>query len=154
MYFTICSLAPKVVFGVGKKPRRIYLTWEEGNTPDLVLEVASPSTYHQDFGPKKELYASVLAVKAYYIYDPYRDITPSFIRYRLVDGEYEEIAFVKGRLPSSVLGALELGEHEGILRFYDPATQRWFQPPEERAEQAEVELAEALAELERLCSKA
>lgn len=107
MYFPICSLAPKVVFGVGKKPRRTYLTWEEGNTPDFVLEVASPSTYYQDFGPKKELYASVLAVKEYYIYDPYGDITPSFIGYRLVDGEYQEIAFVEGRLPSTVLGDLE-----------------------------------------------
>ena len=141
------SVAPDVfvVFGVGKKPRRTYLTWEEGSTPDFVLEVASPSTYQHDFGPKKQLYTSVLAVTEYYIYDPYRDITPSFIGYRLVDGEYQEIAIVEGRFLSTVLG-LELGEHEGILRLYDPATQQWWQPPEERAEQAE-------AELERLRTK-
>ena len=149
------SIAPDVfvVFGVGKKPRRTYLTWEEGSTPDFVLEVASPSTYQHDFGPKKKLYASVLAVKEYYIYDPYQDITPSFIGYRLVDGEYQEIAFVEDRLPSAVLGGLELGEHEGDLRLYDPATQQWLQSPKERAEQAEAELAEALAELERLRTK-
>ena len=151
----IKSVAPDVfvVFGVGKKSRRTYLTWEEGNTPDFVLEVASPSTYQHDFGPKKHLYASVLAVKEYYIYDPYGDITPSFIGYRLADGEYQEIAFVEGRLPSTVLGGLELGEYEGDLRLYNPATQRWLQPPEERAEQAEAELAKALAELERLRTK-
>ncbi|MDE0685984.1 MAG: Uma2 family endonuclease, partial [Candidatus Poribacteria bacterium] len=105
------SIAPDVfvAFGVGKKPRRTYLTWAEDNTPDFVLEVASPSTYQQDFGRKKELYATILAVKEYYIYDPYGDITPSFIGYRLVDGEYQEIAFVEERLPSTVLG-LELGE--------------------------------------------
>ena len=145
------SIAPDVfvVFGVGKKPRRTYLTWEEGNTPDFVLEVASPSTYQHDFGSKKELYASVLAVKEYYIYDPYGDITPSFVGYRLVNGEYQEIAFVDGRLPSTVLD-LELAEYEGDLRLYNPATQRWLQPPEERAEQVEAELAKALAELERL----
>ena len=36
------SVAPDVfvVFGVSKKPRRTYLTWEEGNTPDFVLELA------------------------------------------------------------------------------------------------------------------
>ena len=141
-----------VVFGVGKKPRRTYLTWEEGNTPDFVLEVASPSTYQHDFGSKKELYASVLAVKEYYIYDPYGDITPSFVGYRLVNGEYQEIALVDGRLPSTVLD-LELIEHEGDLRLYNPATQRWLQPPEERAEQVEAELAKALAELERLRAK-
>ena len=149
------SIAPDVfvVFGVGKKPRRTYLTWEEGSTPDFVLEVASPSTYQHDFGPKKQIYASVLAVKEYYIYDPYGDITPSFIGYRLTDGEYKEIAFVEGRLPSTVLGDLELGEHAGDLRLYNPATQQWLQPPEERAEQMEAELAEALAELERLRAK-
>lgn len=141
-----------VVFGVGKKPRRTYLTWEEGNTPDFVLEVASPSTYQHDFGPKKQLYASVLAVKEYYIYDPYGDITPSFVGYQLVDREYQEIAFVEGRLPSTVLG-LELGEYEGGLRLYDSATQQWLQPPEERAERAESELAEALVELKRLRAK-
>ena len=148
------SIAPDVfvVFGVGKKPRRTYLTWEEGNTPDFVLEVASPSTYQHDFGSKKELYASVLAVKEYYIYDPYGDITPSFVGYRLVNGEYQEIAFVNGRLPSTVLD-LELAEYEGDLRLYNPATQRWLQPPEERAEQVEAELAKALAELERLRAK-
>ena len=35
---------------------------------------------------------------------------------------------------------LELGEHEGILRLYNPTTPQWLQPPEERAEQAEAEL--------------
>ena len=148
------SIAPDVfvVFGVGKKPRRTYLTWEEGNTPDFVLEVASPSTYQQDLGPKKELYASVLTVKEYYIYDPYGDITPSFIGYQLVGGEYQEIAFMEDRLQSAVLG-LELGEYEGELRLYNPTTQQWMQPPEERAERAEAELAKALAELERLRAK-
>ena len=33
---------------------------------------------------------------------------------------------------------LELGEHEGILRLYNPTTPQWSQPPEERAEQAEA----------------
>ena len=148
------SVAPDVfvVFGVGKKPRRTYLIWEEGNTPDFVLEVASPSTYQHDFGSKKQLYASVLAVKEYYIYDPYGDITPSFVGYQLVDGEYQEIAFVEGRLPSAMLG-LELGEYEGVLRLYDPRSQQWLQPPEERAERAEAKLAKALAELERLRAK-
>ena len=148
------SVAPDVfvVFGVGKKPRRTYLTWEEGSTPDFVLEVASPSTYQHDFGPKKQLYASVLAVKEYYIYDPYQEITPSFIGYQLVDGEYQEIAFVEERLPSTVLG-LELGEHEGTLRLYNPTTQQWLQSPEERAERAEAKLAKALAEVERLRAK-
>ena len=145
-----------VVFGVTEKSRRTYLTWEEGHTPDFVLEVASPSTHRRDMGHKKALYASVLGVKEYYIYDPHGEMHPSFIGYRLVDGVYQEIDFVDERLPSHVLG-LELGERESRLGLYNPETGQWLQPPAERAEQeslarqrAEAKLAKALAELERL----
>ena len=152
-----------VVFGVEKKRRRTYLTWEEGRTPDFVLEVASPKTFSNDMKEKKVLYASVLAVKEYYIYDPLGQIVPSFIGFRLIDGAYQEIDFVHNRLPSAVLG-LELGERDGDLRLYNPDTSQWLQTPSERAEDAEAraqlatnacqnaeaELAKALAEIERL----
>lgn len=152
-----------VVFGVEKKRRRTYLTWEEGRTPDFVLEVASPKTFSNDMKEKKALYASVLAVQEYYIYDPLGQIVPSFIGFRLIDGAYQEIDFVHNRLPSAVLG-LELGERDGDLRLYNPDTSQWLQTPSERAEDAEAraqletnarhnaeaELAEALAEIERL----
>ena len=145
-----------VVFGVEKKLRRTYLTWAEANTPDFVLEVASPKTFKNDMGHKKELYASVLAVKEYYIYDPLGQIVPSFVGYRLIDGAYQEIDFVNERLPAKTLG-LELGEHDGKLRLYNPNTLQWLQTPSEevkevrtRAKNAEAELAKALAEIERL----
>ena len=162
-----------VVLGVSKKRRRTYLTWEEGNTPDFVLELASPSTFRQDMRRKKKLYASVLSVKEYYIYDPYGEINPYFIGFRLEDGEYQEIDFVNERLVSEVLD-LELGEHNGILRLYDPSTEEWLQPPPERVEDAEeraqtaeeraqqetvarqnleAELAKALLEIEQLREK-
>ena len=133
------SISPDVfvVFGVAKKQRNTYLTWEEAHTPDFVLEVASPSTFNRDMGQKKDLYASVLKVKEYYIYDPLGEIVPSFIGYRLTDGIYQEINFVNERLPSAVLG-LELGEHRNELRLYDPKTSQWLQTPPERAENAET----------------
>ena len=143
------SISPDVfvVFGVEKKLRNTYLTWNEANTPNFVLEVASPNTFREDMGKKKDLYASLLAVKEYYIYDPLGQIVPSFIGYRLIDGEYEEIEFVDDRLPSAVLG-LELGEHEGVLRLYNPNNSQWLQTPPERAENAEAraENAEIRAE--------
>ncbi len=151
------SVAPDVfvVFGVSKKERRTYRTWEEGKTPDFVLEAASPSTYHKDITDKKELYASVLGVPEYYIYDPYAEVQPHFQGYRLVDGVYEAIEFVDGRLPSVVLG-LDLGERDGNLSLYDPSRSVWISPPKERiteaearAENAEAELAKALAALRR-----
>ena len=152
------SVAPDVfvVRGVSKKQRGTYLTWEESHTPDFVLELASPSTFRYDLTGKKDLYESVLKVKEYYIYDPLHQIQPHFIGFRLVDGVYQEIAFVNERLPSSVLN-LELGERDNTLRLYDPTIEQWLSPPEERveqaeerAEQAEAELAKALATLERL----
>jgi Uma2 family endonuclease len=159
------SISPDVfvVFGVEKKQRNTYLIWAEAQTPDFVLEVASPSTFSKDIGEKKELYASVLAVKEYYIYDPMGQIVPSFVGYRLIDDVYQEIDFVNDRLPSETLG-LALGEHDGNLRLYNPTTSQWLQTPQERAKtaearaqqevnarkNAEAELEKALAEIERL----
>ena len=170
------SVAPDVfvVHGVAKKQRRTYLIWEEGKTPDFVLEVSSRSTHRKDMSEKKSLYAEVLEVKEYYIYDPESEIEPKFIGYELIDGVYHEIDFVDSRLPSSVLG-LELGERGGVLRLYNPRTREWLQPAPERAQQeadaeararqnaearaqqeadarqnAESELSQALAELQRL----
>ncbi len=145
------SISPDVfvAFDVEKKQRNTYLTWAEAQTPDFVLEVASPSIFPKDIGEKKDLYASVLAVKEYYIYDPMGQIVPSFVGYRLIDGEYQEITLINDRLPSETLG-LELGEHDGNLRLYNPTTSQWLQTPQERATNAEAELAKALAEIERL----
>ena len=123
------SVSPDVfvAFGVSKKRRRTYKIWEEGHAPNFVLEVASPSTYRHDLTRKKDLYASVLGVREYYIYDPYHEVNPYFQGYRLVDGVYEDIAFVDERLPSHVLG-LELGERDGVFGLYDPSRSVWLQP--------------------------
>ena len=51
-----------------------------------------------------------------------------------VDGVYREIDFVCSRLPSRVLG-LELGEHDGVLRLYDPVRAQWLHPLSERVQQ-------------------
>lgn len=144
------SVAPDVfvVFGVSKKDRRTYRTWEEGHTPDFVLEATSPSTYRKDITEKKTLYASILGVREYYIYDPYQEVSPHFQGYRLIDGTYEPMEFVNGRLPSAVLG-LELGERDGNLGLYDASRSTWVSPPkarvvaaETRAENAETRASE------------
>ena len=133
------SVAPDVfvIFGVGKKDRRTYAVWEEGATPDFIIEIASLGTYRQDFSEKKTTYASILGVKEYYIYAPYEDPRLPFVGYRLVDGEYEEMDFGNDRLQSEVLG-LELGEHEGELRFYNPSLGEWVEPPAVRFNAAEM----------------
>ena len=51
------SVSPDVLvsFGLGKKPRRTYLVWEEGKVPDFVMEFSSKNTYRNDLGHKMEL---------------------------------------------------------------------------------------------------
>ena len=126
------SVSPDVfmVRGVSKKELRTYKTWEQKPTLDFVLELASPSTFRRDFTEKKEIYAKMLRVKEYYIYDPYHEIEPSFIGFRLVGEAYEEIAYVNDRLPSAVLD-LELGERDGVLRLYNLGTAEWLYPSRE-----------------------
>ena len=166
------SVSPDVfmVRGLSKKELRTYKTWEQPPTLDFVLEVASPSTYTRDFNEKMEIYAKILKVKAYCIYDPYHEIEPYFVGFRLVGEAYEEIPFVNGRIPFEVLG-LELGEHEGVLRLYDPVKSAWLYPSgerldkvvsrleeeslarqeaESRAQHAEAELEKLRAALQRL----
>ncbi len=46
-----------------------YLAWEIGKIPDFALEVASPSTAHNDCGAKRDLYAQ-LGVTEYWRFDP------------------------------------------------------------------------------------
>ena len=137
------SISPDVfmVRGVSKQELRTYKTWEQQPTLDFVLEVASPSTYTRDFNEKMEIYAKILRVKEYCIYDPYHEIDPYFVGFRLVGQAYEEIPFVNERIPSEVLG-LELGEHNGVLRLYDPVKAEWLYPSGERLDEVESRLEE------------
>ncbi len=159
------SISPDVfmVRGLSQKDLRTYKTWEQPATLDFVLEVASPSTFENDFTVKKEIYANILGVKEYYIYDPYHEIEPAFIGFRLVGEAYQEIAFVNERFPSEVLG-LELGERDGVLRLYNLVTREWLSTSQERVnaaearaeqeswarQEAEAELAKLRETLERL----
>ena len=131
-----------MVRGVAKKSLRTYKTWEQQPHLDLVIEFASPSTYANDFTEKKAIYEQILRVKEYCIYDPYGEIDPPFVGFRLVGDRYEEIAFVEGRLPLETLG-VELGERDGVLRLYDPVTETWAGPSREHVDEATARASEA-----------
>ena len=122
------SVAPDVfvVFGVEDRMRMHYLVWEEGKAPDFVLEVASKSTWREDLGPKRDLYAR-LGVKEYWMYDPTGEyFAPVLQGLRLAGGAYVRklpVASPDGALTlsSETLG-LELRARGGEMRFRDPAT--------------------------------
>ena len=124
------SVAPDVfvVFGVPNHIRPTYKVWEEGKSPDFVMEITSRHTRRKDQGAKRELYES-LGVREYWQYDPTGDyLEPRLRGMRLMGGEYEELTETRlgdGTLVmySAVLG-LEVRVEEGGLRFRDPETGR------------------------------
>ncbi len=127
-----------VIFGVEKRDRRTYKTWEEQDkTPDFVLEITSKTTRTKDQGAKKGIYA-FLGIREYFQYDPTGDyLTPQLQGLRLVEGNYfpvptNTLADGTLSLPSEVLG-LELRVKSGEMRFYDPATKQNLLTYEEEA---------------------
>src|SRR5215208_946897 len=77
-----------VVFGVPKRERLNYRLWEEGRSPNVVIELTSSSTRREDTRQKVELYRDVLRVPEYFLFDPYGDyLDPRFQGFRLTAGE-------------------------------------------------------------------
>ena len=123
------SIAPDVfvVFGVEKRQRLNYKLWEEGRAPSFVLEVASPSTWREDVGRKRSVYAR-LGVREYWQYDPLGEHLPARLQgERLTTTGYVRQPAATGldgtlTLRSETLG-LELRAAPGReMRFRDPAT--------------------------------
>lgn len=146
-----------VVLGVPKRLRRSYFIWKEGKTPDFVIEITSKSTYSEDQGIKRGLYA-MMGVREYFQYDPTGDyLKPRLKGLKLVDDNYLPIpadTLPNGdiSLYSSILG-LELHLEQGELRFYDPNSGRkllTYQEAEAARLVAEARLAELEARLRAL----
>ena len=139
-----------VVRGVSKRKRLYYLLWEEGKSPEAVIELTSKSTRREDLGTKFRLYQDVLKAREYFLFDPFAEyLEPPLRGYRLIEGQYVVIEPVAGRLPSEVTG-LHLERDGEMLRLYDPTTAQWLLTPEEAAAQAEAARKQVEAENERL----
>ena len=149
------SIAPDVfvVFGVEKRRRPNYKLWEEGRAPAFVIEVASPSTWRDDLGWKRSVYAR-LGVREYWRYDPAGEHLPA----RLQGERLTRAGYVRQpaetapdgtlTLRSRTLG-LELRAAPGReMRFRDPATGHELRSHDEEAEgrlEAEARAADAEA---------
>lgn len=148
-----------VIFGVEKRDRRSYKTWEEGDkNPDFVLEITSKSTRSQDQGAKKGTYA-FLGVREYFQYDPTGDyLNPRLQGLQLAEGNYfpcsaTVLADGTTSISSEVLG-LELRLlPSDELRFYDPVAAKTLLTYEEEVaarQAAEARIAELEARLRAL----
>jgi hypothetical protein len=148
-----------IAFGVDEfaiRTRNGYFIPEVGKPPDFALEIASESTYENDLGPKRELYAR-LGIGEYWRFD---GTGGSFYGVglagdRLEDGEYRPIevsqdaeGVVWGH--SRVLG-LDLCWVDGKLRFYDPVAGEYLRNlPEAEADRLAERAARQVAESENL----
>ncbi len=143
-----------VAFGLGQKFRRTYKVWEEGKPPDFVMEFSSKRTYRNDLDEKMVLYAR-MNIPEYFLYDPDRRYLPSpLLGFRLVEGQYVEIApDVDAAIHSEIL-ALNFHLTEEGLALYDPQSKRWLQTLAEQEaaarQKAEAEVARLRAEIARL----
>ncbi|MBS2034855.1 Uma2 family endonuclease [bacterium] len=141
-----------VVLHQSPEARPCYVVWEEGDKfPDLILEITSKETEHQDRGRKLILYRDVFRTSEYFLW------APSSMRlsgFRLQDDDYVSILpNERGELWSQQLG-VGLRSEAGWLQWVDkaglPLAQCEEMSAERRALEAERKLQEALEELERL----
>lgn len=143
-----------VVFGAEMRLRDSYMAWKEGGLlPNVVFEVTSRKTQREDVESKLPLYEQTLQTPEYFLFDPTGDyLRPRLQGYRLVDGRYDRLELVNGRLHSEQLG-LDLVQDDETLRLFDPAKSEFlpdFLEQAYRMETAEAELARLRAEIEIL----
>ncbi len=114
-----------LVKNVSSHIRPYWVTWKEGGRfPDLVIELLSPSTRHEDLIVKKPIYETVFKTPDYFCYDPDRN---ELLGWRLTQGRYEplvpndqgwlwcqELAFWLGPWAGEYMG-----KHSVWLRFFD-----------------------------------
>jgi Uma2 family endonuclease len=143
-----------VVLDTVRKERKRWVVWEEeGRMPHAIVELVSESTEHVDRGSKKTLYARVLRVPCYIIYDPF---SAQLDVHRLRDGEYERVEpDARGLVPCAPLG-LYVGVVPGVRGDIEAPWLRWFDAngnmileDRERARAAEAEVARLREELAR-----
>lgn len=137
-----------VVLDVPAGQRKSWVVWEEGKSPDVIIELLSPSTAEYDKGAKKRVYESQLKAAEYYWYDPF---DPSdFAGFALQAKTYTPIqADTHGNLHSQTLG-LHLTRWAGRYRDAEAVWLRWMDTDgrllptgEEIATRAEHRAAEA-----------
>jgi Uma2 family endonuclease len=138
-----------VVKGVGKDERRSFKLWEEKAGPCVIFEITSKQTKNEDTIGKASLYAH-LGVREYFLFDPLHEyLDPQLEGYRLVDGEYVEVASNEdGEIFSEEL-QLILRPTGSLLRLVEPETGHLLPSLDEAIALAEQEAQRAEQEAQR-----
>ena len=115
-----------VVLATTRRQRKSWVVWQEGRTPDVVIELLSPSTEANDRGHKMQVYARTLKVGEYYLFDV---VDGRFEGYELAPRQHMYTAMTPdpdGGITSRFLGlrlvptemTLRSGESRLFLRWY------------------------------------
>ena len=150
-----------VVFGEGADllwNPYAYRVWEFGKPPDLALEIGSKSTWQNDLGYKRALYARV-GIREYWRYDPTGGdfYGEPLVGEYLEGGDYRRFEMQSG--PGGAVWAhspalaLDFWWKEERLQLYDPVAGDWLGnilEERDRRLAAEAEIARLQAELRRL----
>lgn len=136
-----------VVLDVPRRERKSWVVWEEGKSPDVVIELLSSKTADTDKGKKKIIYQNQLKVAEYFWFDPFNP--EDWEGFGLHHGEY--VALVRDdhhRFISERLG-LALVRWQGVYEDVETTWLRWatkegqLLPTSREALQAETERADA-----------
>jgi len=117
-----------VVVGCDPKERRSWVVWEEeGRTPDVVIELLSETTAAVARGTKKRIYAQLMKVSTYVLFDPWTGELEAYeldlgtLMYRPIEAD------PSGRVLCKPLGLL-LGAEPGSFRDIEARWLRWLTP--------------------------
>ena len=111
-----------------KRPRKSWVVWEEnGQYPNLIIELLSDSTARVDRNLKKRLYQDNFRTPEYFWFDPE---TLEFMGFRLQNNQYEEIQLNNQGWRWSQELELYLGVYENQLRYFTANGERVPTPQE------------------------
>jgi Uma2 family endonuclease len=107
-----------VVLNTEKRPRKSWTVWEEeGQYPNVIVELLSDSTAAIDRGLKKQIYQDIFRTPDYFWFDP---DSLEFEGFHLVDGTYQPIPPTEQGWRWSQQLELYLGIDQSQLRFFTP----------------------------------
>ena len=129
-----------VVLDTVRRERKSWVVWgENGRTPDVVIELLSPSTEGVDRGEKMRVYSKLLHVAHYYLFDPMSGALEGYTLDSAARAYVPTLPDESGDVPCSALG-LRLGVRHGRLLGVEADWLRWVDhagqvipTPEERA---------------------
>ena len=114
-----------VVLDTVRRERRSWVVWgENSRTPNVVIELLSPSTEDVDRGEKMRVYSKLLRVTHYYLFDPMSGVLEGFTLDAVAREYVSTLPDESGDVPCPALG-LRLGIRHGQVMGVEADWLRW-----------------------------